>query len=61
LQWDPADGSFVLEWFGNDWVLQHSTDPSAGWSDVTPPATSPYPVATDGAIQLFRLRQSGND
>ena len=61
LRSDPAGGSLVLEWFGDGWVLQHSTDPGGGWSDVSPAATSPYPVTTDSAMQLFRLRQPGVD
>ena len=61
LRSDPTDGSLLLEWFGDGWVLQHSTDPAGAWSDVSPAATSPYPVAADGAIQTFRLRQSGLD
>ena len=45
---DPTDGSLQLEWFGDGWVLQHTSDPTGGWSEVSPAATSPYPVATDG-------------
>ena len=59
LQSDPTDGSLQLEWFGDGWVLQHTSDPTGGWSEVSPAATSPYPVTTDAAIQLFRLRQPG--
>jgi hypothetical protein len=58
---DLATGILRLEWFGDGWVLQDSTDPAVGWSDISPAPTSPYIVPMNEGIRLFRLRQSGLD
>jgi hypothetical protein len=60
LQGNPADGSLQLVWFGETWVLQRTSAPDTGWSDVAPPARSPFPVITEDAYQWFRLREAGS-
>lgn len=59
LQRDPMDGSLQLVWFGEAWVLQRTSDPDAGWSEISPLARSPYPVIAEDASQWFRLREPG--
>ena len=59
LQRHPTDGSLQLVWFGEAWVLQRTSDPDAGWSELSPLARSPYPVIAEDACQWFRLREAG--
>ena len=59
LQRDPTDGSLQLVWFGESWVLQQTSSPDTGWSDISPVARSPHPVIAADAFQWFRLRGAG--
>jgi hypothetical protein len=58
-RWDASGGNWQLLWFGENWVLQETTDWGDGWSDVSPAASSPYKVVPEGSIRLFRLREVG--
>ena len=58
-QWDSNAGKWELVWFGGNWVLQHTTALDADWSDVSPPASSPYAVVPEEPLRFIRLREAG--
>ena len=57
-EWNAVAGNWELVWPGERWVLQHATELEAGWSDVSPPASSPYVVVPEEPLRFFRLREA---
>ena len=58
VAWDPTAGKWQLIWPGSNWVLQEAMGLESAWTDVHPPASSPYPVATGDDHRFFRLREA---
>jgi len=59
LEWATIDGRLILTWPDDSaWVLQESALSQAGWTDLVPPAASPYSVsAHDSPARFYRLKQ----
>ena len=58
MAWDPVGETWQLVWPNGGWLLQETSNLDSGWRDVSPPPTSPYPLATDGDQRHFRLLES---
>ena len=61
MAWDTSVGGWQLVWHGSDWVLQETMSLDGGWTDVSPRASSPHPLAMDGDHRFFRLRAVGQE
>jgi dienelactone hydrolase len=61
MAWDTSVGGWQLVWHGSDWVLQETMSLDEGWTDISPRASSPHPLAMDGDNRFFRLRAVGQE
>jgi hypothetical protein len=52
----PGDGGWRLVWTEPDFVLERAFNVTGPWTNVLPPATSPYPLTPAGSREFFRLQ-----